>query len=257
MVYQTHSLLLTTKPSADFLLFVFFSTICSYNFHWYLTPVSLASSQRVQWAQQHKGWHLFLYFIGLIGSIVFFFRIRQHWFAISFSALLTFLYSAPKLPQVFFKELKRIAIGKTIFLSFVWMYVTTVLPVIISGETWKMDFTLFSCSRLFLIYAICILFDYRDRADDKNDGIKSMITYFNERGINNLFTISLSFFALTTVALYWYGHSVFTVATLLVPGIIVAAIYNIAKKNFSDYLYYFVLDGLMMLSGLLMLIERI
>jgi len=44
---------------------------------------------------------------------------------------------------------------------------------------------------------------------------------------------------------------------LLLPGIITASLFSYAKKNFSDYLYYFVLDGMMMFSGLLMLIFRI
>jgi 4-hydroxybenzoate polyprenyltransferase len=257
MVYQTSWLLLHASPSIYLTGFVFFSTICSYNFHWYLTPNSITSSQRAKWAQQHKGWHLFLYFTGLAGSIVYFFFISQYWFAIAFGAFVTFLYSAPKLPQAFFKELKKIAIGKTIFLSFVWMYVTTALPVIVSGEYWRPGFVLFALSRLFLIYAICILFDYRDREDDKNDGIKSMITYFSEKGINIVFVFSLLFFTITTTWLYRYQQSLTTIIILLCPGIIVAALYSYAKKNFSDYLYYFILDGLMMFSGLLMLVCRI
>ena len=257
MVYQTSQLLLHANPSVYLLGFVFFSTICSYNFHWYLTTSSVASSQRTLWAQEHKGWHLFLYFTGLAGSIIYFFFIRQYWIAIAFGAFVTFLYSAPKIPQAFFKELKKIAIGKTIFLSFVWMYVTTVLPVIVSGEYWRPGFILFALSRLFLIYALCILFDYRDREDDKNDGIKSMITYFSEKGINTLFMLCLLFFTIATIGLYRYQQSLITIIILLLPGIIVALIYPYAKKNFSDYLYYFVLDGLMMFSGLLMLVCRI
>jgi 4-hydroxybenzoate polyprenyltransferase len=257
MVYQTHQLLLHVKPSFNFLAFVFFSTICSYNFHWYLTPQSATFSHRIKWAQQHKNWHLILYIIGLIGCGIYFFTISKHWLAVAFGALLTFLYSAPKIPQTFFKALKKIAIGKTVFLSFVWMYVTTVLPIIIVGEKWKTDFILFASSRLFLIYAICILFDYRDREDDKNDGIKSMITLLSEKGINILFFISLIIFAASTIGLYNYDHSLLIIFILLIPGMMVGALYNYSKNNFSDYLYYFILDGLMMFSGLLMLVGRI
>jgi 4-hydroxybenzoate polyprenyltransferase len=110
---------------------------------------------------------------------------------------------------------------------------------------------LFCLSRFLLIYAICIIFDYRDRDYDKQAGIRSMITYFNERGINILFAISMTGFAVSTALLYFYGFPLLTVVLLLVPGIIVAVLYPIAKKNFSDYLYYFVLDGLMMFSSLL------
>jgi 4-hydroxybenzoate polyprenyltransferase len=257
MVYQTCVLLFNTKPSLSLSLFVFFSTICSYNFHWYLTPFSVTSSARAKWTQQHKTLHLVLYLIGLIGSITYFFIFREHWMALAFAGFVTFLYSAPKLPQTFFKQLKDIAVGKTIFLSLVWTYVTSILPVFILNEPLNLKYLLFACSRFFLIYSICIIFDYRDREDDKKDGIRSMITYFNESGIDIVFIISQSIFLLSTIALYWFNISILAIIVLLIPGIIVACLYNYSKRNFSDYLYYFVLDGLMMFSGLFMLIFNI
>jgi 4-hydroxybenzoate polyprenyltransferase len=241
----------------DLLLFIFFSTVCSYNFHWYLTSFSVTSSKRILWTQQHKTLHIIFYFIGLGGSVFYFYLLRDHWIAISFGAFVTFLYSAPKLPQTFFKDLKKIAIGKTFFLAFVWTYVTTILPLIISDVTWKNDFLYFILSRFFLIYSICILFDYRDREDDKRDEIHSMITFLNERGVNNLFAVAMILFACVTIYLHWFNYSWLLITILLIPGIIVAVLYNYAKKNFSDYLYDFVLDGLMMLSALLMLVFRI
>jgi len=257
MLYQTDWLLFRSTPSFNLSCFVFFSTVCSYNFHWYLTPYSVKFSQRIHWAQQHKGLHLILYFLGLAGSIIFFFTIKEHWLALSFAAFVTFLYSAPKLPQHFFRELKKIAIGKTIFLAFVWMYVTAVLPVLVANKSWTTAYTLFAISRFTLIYAICILFDYRDREDDKQEGIRSMITYLNERGINTLFAISLILFGLSTFALAAYNYDVYLIIILLIPGIITALLRGYSKKNFSDYFYYFILDGLMMLSALLMLFFEI
>ena len=257
MVYQTYQLLIYEQPSATLLLFIFFSTVCSYNFHWWLTPTSVHSSQRIYWAQQHKGLHLFLYIIGLVACVIFFFLLRKHWLAIAFGGILTFLYSAPKLPQTVFKALKKIAIGKTIFLSFVWMYVTTLLPVFVSGTAFNIKILLFSISRFFLIYSICILFDYRDRDDDKADGIRSMITYFNEKGIDRLFAISLMLFAVSSIALYLFNLTIIDTIILLIPGIIVSVLYRRAKASYSDYLFYFTLDGLMMLSALLMLVRKI
>ena len=137
------------------------------------------------------------------------------------------------------------------------MYVTTLLPLFIAGTPWQPAFTWLALSRFSLIYAICILFDYRDREDDKADGIRSMITWLNEQGINYLFAFSVGLFAVFTLALYSSGLKPLTLFLMLVPGVLVGALYNYAKKNFSDYLYYFVLDGLMMLSGLLLIIVRI
>ena len=104
----------------------------------------------------------------------------------------------------------------------------------------------------FFIYAICILFDFHDRDYDKKEGIRSMITYFNERGIDILFSISIIAFFLLSILLNQAGIQWINIGILLIPSFVLIAFYRHAKRNFSDYLYYFVLDGLMMFSGLLL-----
>jgi 4-hydroxybenzoate polyprenyltransferase len=253
MTWQS-SHLLHLSFSTDYYCFVFFATICSYNFHWYLTPQSHNSVERTRWSLQHKNAHLLLYFAGVIGCIIFFYKLRHHWFALFFATLLTFLYSAPKIPLPYFRFLKQVAIGKTIFLTTVWTYVTAILPVFIAGQHFNHEMKWFAASRFFLIYGICILFDYRDRIDDREEGIKSMVNYFDEAGVNRLFVFSILAFIIFTAGLLFSGLSFPAVITLMIPGIILLAIYEKSKTSISDYLYYFILDGLMMLSALLMAI---
>ncbi|MCX6352252.1 MAG: UbiA family prenyltransferase [Bacteroidetes bacterium] len=257
MGYQTYAILIGGFPDKNFLGFVFFSTICSYNFHWYLTSESLVESKRIEWTKSHKYLHLVLFIIGALGALFFFYFLKEFWPWLLISAAITFLYTAPKIPHPLFRALRKIAIGKTIFLALIWMHVTTILPVIISDIKWSAPFYLFIINRFFFIYAICIIFDFRDKADDKAAGIRSMITYFSERGVNNLFALSLLIFAITSMFLFNYNVSILTVILLLIPGGIVASLYGYAKKNLSDYLYYFVLDGLMMLSGLMILLVKL
>ena len=78
-----------------------------------------------------------------------------------------------------------------------------------------------------------------------------MITLFSEKGINALFIASIIIYVLTTVALTYYGIQVSIVVLLILPGLIVLGLYPYLKKNFSDYLYYFLLDGIMALPALL------
>lgn len=257
MVHQTCQLLLHDKANNYFLGFVFFSTICSYSFHWYLSVQSVIPSPRNEWLNQNRNVHLVLFFIGLTGSAFFFFYLLPYWHWLLISAVITFLYSAPKIPNKYFRALRKIALGKTIFLAFVWMYVTTMLPLLIQEQPWEGHFTIFVFSRFFLIYAICILFDYRDRADDKKAGIRTLITYLNEKGITYLFSFSLLVFAATTLSLLTYDFNPIQVSILLLPGIITAGVYKYARRNFSDILYYFILDGLMALSAILMLIPGV
>jgi 4-hydroxybenzoate polyprenyltransferase len=195
--------------------------------------------------------------LGVIGSLVTFFYLHEHWPFLLLAAAITFLYSAPKIPHKYFRALRKIAIGKTVFLAWVWTYVTTILPLLIEGANWTPDFYLFVAGRFFLIYAICILFDYRDREDDKSKGIRSLITWLSEKGIRTLFILSILLFAICIMTLLLYNYSVIIVIALLLPGIITAILYKRALRDFSDMLYYFVLDGLMALSALLTLFTRI
>lgn len=255
MTMQANHLFQLQPHSRDYLYFVFFSTMCSYNLHWYLTPEYETESIRVHWTHRNKDLHLLFFAAGLMGSVLFFLALLPYLGWIALGGVMTFLYTAPKIEKGPFPHLKKIAVAKTIYLAFVWMYVTTIMPFIISGKSWQTGFTLFAIARFFFIYAICIIFDYRDRNEDKKHGIRSLITYFNERGINNLFAFSLIVSAVLIFLLKGHGLSFTNITLLLVPAAITAFIYPYAKKNFSDYLYYFVLDGLMMLPSLLTFIS--
>ena len=257
MIDQTYYLLLDTPADRNLMGFTFSATICSYSFHWYLTSQSLVESPRIEWLKKHRIFHLILFFLGLAGSCIFFFLLLPHWYWLAASAIITFLYSAPKIPHPWFRSLRKIAVGKTIFLTLVWTYVTAILPVIITNREFNMPVILFIISRFFFIYAICIMFDFRDRADDRAIGIRSMVTAFHEKGVDRLFFLSLAIFAICTLFLSKFGFSTMNIILLLIPGVMTAAIYNYAKRNFSDVLYYFILDGLMMFSALLMLVFRI
>ncbi|MGC4034697.1 MAG: hypothetical protein QM764_01960 [Chitinophagaceae bacterium] len=254
MVYQTYQLMLQQPPDFNLLYFVFFATITSYSFHWYLTYHSEIPSDRIQWTNTHRYIHVSLFIIGLLGVAYFFFSLIKHWPWLILSAVITFLYSAPKIPQKHFRLLRKIAVGKTIFLAFVWMYATTILPVLVSGKAFTTEIIYFIAGRFFLIYAICILFDYRDRNDDKAAGIRSMITYLTERGIDILFAISLIAFVAFTFLMLNGNSSLKSVVFLLIPGIITATLYNYGKRTLNDLFFYFILDGLMMFSSLLMII---
>lgn len=253
MTWQSGYVLQLPIPD-DLYWFVFFATICSYNFHWYLTPQSQFSTERTRWSLQHKNTHLLFYFAGVIGALIFFYKLREHWFALFFATLLTFLYSAPKIPLPYFRFLKQVAIGKTLFLTTVWTYVTAMLPVFIASQHFNHAMKWFSASRFFLIYSICILFDYRDRTDDRQDGIRTLVNYFDETVVNRLFVFSIVAFIFFTLGLLFTGTSLISVLILIIPGIVLFSIHKMAKHSTSDYLYYFVLDGLMVLSALLMAI---
>lgn len=255
MVYQT-CFLFSIPFSFALAGFVFSGSVCSYNFHWYLTPPHVEQpTEKEAWNISNKKIHLLLFIIGLIGSAVFSLLLIQQWFWLGITAFVTFLYSAPKISHPVFSHLKKIAIGKTIFLAFAWMHVTTLLPLVIELKTLGIQHVWFVVNRFFYIYAICILFDYRDVEEDKNAGIRSLITYMNEKGIDSLFWGSILVVLITSFLLLSY-FTLAEIIALLIPAMILSLFYYPSKKNFSDYLYYFILDGLMMLSAPLLLLIK-
>jgi 4-hydroxybenzoate polyprenyltransferase len=257
MIVQTFGLLLDEWPPFTFIAFAFFATLSSYSFHWWLTPDIDLPSERLSWLKRNKYVHLILFFASLPGAVYYGILLIDHWPWLLLAAFITFLYSAPKIPYPFFRILRKVALGKTIFLAFMWMYVTTVLPLQVSDRPWRPDFTLFAASRFFFIYAICIVFDYRDREYDRSIGIRSLITWLNEKSIFILFIASLVLFAVFTLLLLRYGFPFMTVGTLLLPGVITAILYKYVTKKFSDIVYYFVLDGLMALSAIITLLRGV
>jgi 1,4-dihydroxy-2-naphthoate octaprenyltransferase len=252
MGWQTLELFAPEPPFTYYCLFIFFATITSYSGHWYLSFFSETTSIRASWLAQNRQVHLWLFIIGFTGMAYLGWLLRASWLWIGLAGIPTFLYSAPKIPHPRFARLKKIAIGKTLFLSLVWTYATTILPIQMRGAIWSISFCFFLAARFLLIYGICILFDYRDKTEDKKQGIITLVHFLSDSQVQIIFYgILILFFLVTGWQINYLSASV--VAILLLPGLIVTVLFRSVRKKTSDYLFYFVLDGLMMLSGLLLL----
>jgi 4-hydroxybenzoate polyprenyltransferase len=218
-----------------------------------LTTESGQYSARLNWTNRHRKLHIVLIVLSALPAIYSVLHFLPWWPWFGLAAFLTFLYSAPKIPSRLSRILSQIAIGKTLFLTFVWTYVTTVLPIILGSTGFHTEQLLFCLSRFFLIYAICILFDLRDKEADTAQGIRSLITYLSEGNVLKLFYLTIAAFVVSTVVLPLPG---LMIGILLLPGFITAMLYRPNLQQQSDYYFYFVLDGLMMLSGLITLILK-
>jgi len=255
MVQQTAALFALQLPLPAY-LFVFFGSVCSYNFHWFLTPPEISSSSyKLRWSISNKSLHLFLCVVGTIGALVTSLFLMQYWIWLGLTAFLTFLYSAPKISWAPFIQLRRIAIGKTIFLAFAWAHVTALLPLLVSQTPVQQQHLWFVINRFFFIYCICIVFDRRDVIQDREAGIKSLVTFLSDRGIDVLFWCSAVFVVGSSyLLLRWISLS--DAIILTVPVVIMACLYNPAKKTSSDYVYYFLLDGLMAVSAPILILAK-
>lgn len=247
MVWQT--LYLFHLPiQFSLLCFTACGTLCSYNFHWYFTPAAFGGSRKTAWSVRNKPLHAGIFLVALVGALFCTWQLRQHWGWLLLTAFVTFLYSAPKVPHSWALHLQRIAVGKTIFLAFAWAHVTTLLPLLLFDADESNRAVFFVLNRFFLIYAICILFDYRDRESDRKQGIRSLLTKLKHEGVLILFWGIMIAFAISCGVLWWLQLPPLQVAALAIPGLIVALLQPYSMRHSGDYHYYFVLDGLMALS---------
>ncbi len=242
-------------PGIDtFLLtgFIASSTLLSYCLHWYLLNDTLSISSRITWTGIHKKHLAILAILGSIGVAFFFYFLYQYWKQLAIPAFITMIYTAPKISAL--NKLKSLAVGKTFLLAFTWTYVTVILPLWIYAPQWEKEYTLFFISRFSLIYLICLLFDFRDRKDDMEQGLTTLPSRISLRVLSLVFYSIMAIFFISTLLLLNTGLELSEVMIMLIPGIILFLIFPVCIRNFDDYLYYFILDGLMMLSALMSIV---
>ncbi|MEO8663916.1 MAG: hypothetical protein ABI462_00355 [Ignavibacteria bacterium] len=237
-------------PGLYFYPFIFFATLTSYSFHWYLTPDVHSNSERYIWVNNNKKLLLVLLIISTACSLILIYFLRDHILIISIASVFTFFYSASKIPFIPFTYLKKIIVGKTVYLAIVWTYVTVVLPLLLNGGQWENKATLFSLNRFFLIYCICLLFDYRDKDEDREQNIRNIVGMISLRTLKIFYYVCLTAFFIFSALLSGDYFNLWQITILILPGLFLLISFEGSIKTKSDYWYYFYLDGLMMLSGI-------
>lgn len=248
LFYTGHLFKITLNPALFW--FLFFATLASYNLHWYLTDASKEITvARSKWLTVNKKTHWMLFIFASIAGMIFGMRIISYWLLFLPLVFFTLLYTAPKFPHSIFKQLEKHIIGKTFLLTLVWTYATTILPMLITSAEWTWLNTVFSIHRFTLIFPICILFDIRDKRADRITGIKSIVTLLPAKTIRRIFNVFILLHLLTSPLAFFVKMDNFLIyITFLIPSIITYRLYPKAIKSTNAYLFYFVLDGLMILA---------
>ena len=238
--------------SFAFVGFVFFSTLASYSVHWYLTDAATeVRDRRTTWLSANKRVHLVFLILSATGSIIFLMLEIENFVWILPAIFLTLMYSAPKIPLPLFQKLKPHIWGKTFLLAAMWAYITAAMPLLVEQMEWKPYYWFFLLNRFALIFAICILFDLRDRELDKTAGIKSIVTLLKTPQIKIVFTVSVLLSIICGLLLLNTLQSIWLIWILIAPAFLTYFLYTTAMNSLNDYLFYFILDGLMALSPLL------
>lgn len=238
-----------------YLFLVFFATLFEYNLFRFLGIVNNRNSQNTNLKSKLVGFYLLVLF-SVIGFIVALIKAKFIVIlALAPIAGITLFYSTPlgKHQKGFFK-LRQVPYLKIFMIAFVWATVTVLLPVIHAEKTFDNGHILTLIMERFLfVFAITIPFDIKDMEVDKKAGLKTIpLLIGKKKSIQLALLLLASSFILSAIhysitAQWWLFFAVST-------SILSTAFLILRKKiNNSFFYHYGLLDGTMLLYGLLII----
>ena len=248
--------LLHLEINFHLIAFVFFATLCSYNFHYLLGYFSGGRKVSIA-ALYNKYTALFFLMAGGIGILLLFSSAHIRFQNAVMAFLLTFLYSLPLLPAKQLAFARKAGFVKTLLLAFTWMFVTAYLPLSQANIAFTAAGLLLMVKRFLFMLMLCILFDNRDVTVDKIRGLSSLATDLSPAAMQWLIFIVFSMLFVINFLLGQHGISYRQVAALQVAAFINVVIYFLSRKKQGYFFYYFVVDGMMVLMTLLTTVASI
>ncbi len=249
MAFQTDQLL-NLHVSSYVYGFIFFATLCSYNFYWIMSRLSFAGTTAIPAILKKQATGFIILFISAAGSAFCLYRSDLPPGFILTAVLLTVLYSIPLLPVKILQFTRRAGVLKTILLAFTWAYVTAFLPI--QKDYWLLDGTeIFIITRRFLfMLMLCIIFDNRDKTVDKIRGLRSLATDLGPGVLKALVYIIFATLFFSNFLFRDFGITWKQSMALQVSTVALLFVYFYAAKKRSYLFYYFFVDGMMLFSAL-------
>ncbi len=230
--------------------FIFFATICSYNFYWIISKLSFANKSDISGLLKKELTGLIVMLIASFGLLYcwYYSFIPVH-FVIT-AIFLTVIYAIPLLPIPFLKFTRKAGVLKTILLAFTWTYVTVIIPIE-KDYSLLTNVDLFIISRRFLfMLMLCIIFDNRDKDMDKIRGLHSLATVLKPAVLKMVIYFIFALLFISNFLYANYGISFKQSIALQVSTLALLIVYFYSTKKRSYLFYYFMVDGLMLFSAL-------
>lgn len=242
-----------------YLFIIFFATLFEYNIHRLITVIKnkdALDTEKHGWVKNNLYKFYLLVFLSVAGFLsVAFLAKKEVLIALAPIAVLTILYSLPFFEgeKIIFR-LRDIPFLKIFLIAFVWSVSTILLPVIQSGISFKkIDIVTMLLERFLFIFAITIPFDIRDMKDDRQAGLKTIPLVLGEKAALIIAYIALFSFFVISFIHYWQSQSWFIVYALSLSTITTFYFLKSKKIRALRFYHYGILDGTMLLQGLLVL----
>jgi len=227
---------INNNEAQNYTYFVFFSTLASYNFHYWLPLGAEQRGERAKWQRTNGIFLPVAAVIGLICAAYFLIRIYTLWGWILGLIISTFFYSAPKINWRIFAPLRGKVRAKTLYLSAHWWLITAFLPFWAWGRLdWAAAYWL--THRAVFIFIIAALFDYKDREIDAQN---QLYNFFKSWSVDNfkLFLQILNFFSTIFILLSYLCHQDIRVAiSQFIPLLLLQFVFIQRLNQPSERLY--------------------
>jgi 4-hydroxybenzoate polyprenyltransferase len=242
-----------------YLLLIFFSTLFDYNLHRLITVLTnkeALNSVKHRWVKNNLVLFYLLVATSVIGFLwtVFYADIKVL-ITLAPIALVTFFYSVPiyKSSKSIFR-LREISCLKIFLISFVWSATTILLPVMRGASTYSDKHVLLMVVERFLfVFAITIPFDIRDMKADAKQGLKTIPLLVGKTTALIIANAVLFLFLVMIVQHYKNTATDWLIYPLALSAATTFLFLNNKKLKSNSLYHYGILDGTLLLQGLLVL----
>lgn len=248
LCYQT-AILLHINLTGYLYAFIFFSTVCSYNFYWLLSGYVFSGHSLKVFLPQYLS-NAIVLLIGGIGLLYAIFHLIDLLPVIMLGMVCTLLYTIPLLPFKIFQLARKAGLLKTILLAFPWTYVTVYIPYSQTPTGNFVTLVMLFNNRFLFMLMLCIIFDARDTRVDKIRGLQSLTTIIKPSTVQYIMLTIFAVYIINGIVLRIYYDEIMQIIALLVTGVITAVVYFFSLRKQGYFFYYFLVDGLMLFSAL-------
>lgn len=242
-----------------YLFIIFFATLFEYNLHRLITVLTnkeALNSEKHQWVRENlKSFYVLVGFSMIGFAIMSFLTKFEILLAMTPFSVITLFYSVPVFEsKKHLFRLREIPFLKIFLIAIVWSGSTIVLPIIQSDAGFSQNHVLLLLlERGLFIFAITVPFDLRDREADKHAGLKTFAVFGEKKAMALSYSALFAFFILSFIHFKTLNNW-----NMIWPLGISAAttflfLWSKKIRKLKDY-HYGILDGTMLLQGLLVLV---
>ncbi len=239
-----------------YVFIVFFATLLEYNLYrvmLFVTKQEALNHERHVWVKRHPVAFWCLTGLSVLGFLAAVFSAKKEvLLTLAPIALVTFLYSLPvsKDRRNIFK-LREVPLLKIFLIAFAWSAATIFLPVIQSGNAYDSSHIgLMFLERCLFVFAITIPFDIRDMKADQLAGLTTLPVLLGEKQSLAWANVSLALFFILCV-FHYQQRMAFVLSAFAVSALSTFVFLNHQKLKKLPLYHYGILDGTMLLQGLL------